>query len=706
MGRRCLPEGPYAWLPSLRPGRDDWQTLLDSVAQLYVRGAKIDWAGFDRDYQPRKVELPLILSSGGVTGPPRPMGPPARPRLAQRGGRILHPLLGRRLVAASSEQIFEAQLFANRPATLADHKIQGLVVMPGAGYLEMALAASAALHGKPWNVCGAMLIEPLLLDKSPKTVQTIFRPMAPARRRSASSAWHSPPPTQNRSSPRSPRDGSKSPRAKSGGDDRRGRRAQPLYRRAARRTMADRGAAQIGPRARTDLPVDSAPLGPRERGAGRAPSRARRRPRGRLSSSSRLARLAASSCWAACCPAPAKDIDAYVPMGVDRIQCLRSPRRAGLLSASIKSLRGNVAVGDMQMLDALGTSARETRRRAVAARAARLAGPPAGRTAARLVLSSWPGSLQALEPLAPRSSATSAEPGAGWCSTRRTALAVRLAERLEMKGAPRDAGAGRRGRRVSADRGPRVLASAASGTPAHRLSLGLGRRRWRSTGLRSGPPATAGAASWTWCRPWPIRRGRATALVAGDPRCPGRRRSPLPLSLAQSPVWGLGRVIAAEHPRLACTRIDLDPEDRRDAADQLAEESVCGQGEDQVVVPRRPAPRALGCGALRHGEPVPCRLPDGQPYRLEITSRGQLDNVTLAAGWTPTAGPGQVEIRVRATGLNFRDVLNVLDLYPGDPGPLGGECAGEIAAVGPGVEHFKPGDRSWRWPRPVSPATC
>ena len=48
---------------------------------------------------------------------------------------------------------------------------------------------------------------------------------------------------------------------------------------------------------------------------------------------------------------------------------------------------------------------------------------------------------------------------------------------------------------------------------------------------------------------------------------------------------------------------------------------------------------------------------------------------------------------MRATGLNFRDVLNVLDLYPGDPGPLGGECAGEIAAVGAGVDHLKPGDQ-------------
>jgi len=51
-----------------------------------------------------------------------------------------------------------------------------------------------------------------------------------------------------------------------------------------------------------------------------------------------------------------------------------------------------------------------------------------------------------------------------------------------------------------------------------------------------------------------------------------------------------------------------------------------------------------------------------------------------------------VEIRVHATGLNFRDVLNALDMYPGDPGPLGGECAGEITAVGKNVTELKVGD--------------
>jgi NADPH:quinone reductase-like Zn-dependent oxidoreductase len=37
-------------------------------------------------------------------------------------------------------------------------------------------------------------------------------------------------------------------------------------------------------------------------------------------------------------------------------------------------------------------------------------------------------------------------------------------------------------------------------------------------------------------------------------------------------------------------------------------------------------------------------------------------------------------------------VLNVLGMYPGDPGPLGAECAGRVTAVGPGVTHVRPGD--------------
>ena len=58
MGRQCLEADARAWLPSLRPGVEDWQQILSSLAQLYVRGIRIDWLGFDLKYARRKVSLP------------------------------------------------------------------------------------------------------------------------------------------------------------------------------------------------------------------------------------------------------------------------------------------------------------------------------------------------------------------------------------------------------------------------------------------------------------------------------------------------------------------------------------------------------------------------------------------------------------------------------------------------------------------------
>jgi NADPH:quinone reductase-like Zn-dependent oxidoreductase/acyl carrier protein len=43
--------------------------------------------------------------------------------------------------------------------------------------------------------------------------------------------------------------------------------------------------------------------------------------------------------------------------------------------------------------------------------------------------------------------------------------------------------------------------------------------------------------------------------------------------------------------------------------------------------------------------------------------------------------------------LNFREVLNVLGLYPGDPGPLGGDFAGVVTQLGSGVTGFEVGQR-------------
>ncbi|NQE34725.1 type I polyketide synthase [Microcoleus asticus] len=58
MGKRCLPKGTGTWLASLKKDEDEWRSLLNSLATLYVSGWDVNWAGFDRNYPRRRVALP------------------------------------------------------------------------------------------------------------------------------------------------------------------------------------------------------------------------------------------------------------------------------------------------------------------------------------------------------------------------------------------------------------------------------------------------------------------------------------------------------------------------------------------------------------------------------------------------------------------------------------------------------------------------
>ena len=62
----------------------------------------------------------------------------------------------------------------------------------------------------------------------------------------------------------------------------------------------------------------------------------------------------------------------------------------------------------------------------------------------------------------------------------------------------------------------------------------------------------------------------------------------------------------------------------------------------------------------------------------------------------PTAGPGELLVRVRACAMNFPDVLIIEDKYqlkPQRPFAPGGEIAGEVIATSEGVSGWNPGDR-------------
>lgn len=81
---------------------------------------------------------------------------------------------------------------------------------------------------------------------------------------------------------------------------------------------------------------------------------------------------------------------------------------------------------------------------------------------------------------------------------------------------------------------------------------------------------------------------------------------------------------------------------------------------------------------------------------LVCSAFGTLDDLKVGELPDPVPGPGEVLIDVHAAGANFPDVLIVQGRYQFKPEPPfapGGEVAGVVGAVGPGVERFKPGDR-------------
>ena len=90
----------------------------------------------------------------------------------------------------------------------------------------------------------------------------------------------------------------------------------------------------------------------------------------------------------------------------------------------------------------------------------------------------------------------------------------------------------------------------------------------------------------------------------------------------------------------------------------------------------------------------------------EITSAEGIDALSLGERSQPEPGPGQVLLRLRASSINYRDLLNILDppargiAYPRVPNSDG---AGEVVEIGPGVTRFAAGDRVagcffQRWP--------
>ncbi|MGW1195427.1 SDR family NAD(P)-dependent oxidoreductase [Streptomyces sp. NPDC002536] len=175
-----------------------------------------------------------------------------------------------------------------------------------------------------------------------------------------------------------------------------------------------------------------------------------------------------------------------------------------------------------------------------------------------------------------------------------------------------------------------------------------------------------------------------------------------PLAPEAATVWGAARCLGAEHPQLPVRRIAMERSDRAGAdAARLTAELADPTAEDEILLTPagRFVPRVHARPAGASGVPAP----RDACYALRLHDPGRSYRVAWEPAEMPRPGPEEVLVSVQAAALNYRDVLQALDMIPlgtaqhgtapGTGHGLGLECAGYVTAVGSRVTGFAVGDR-------------
>ncbi|MCL7380062.1 type I polyketide synthase [Streptomyces sp. 35G-GA-8] len=139
MGRDCVDEGALLVAGS-RANRPEGATLTSAVAALHVRGVALDWQAVFAGRGARRIDLPTYpfqrtsfwLDAGAHTWDVASVG--LRP--------ADHPLLGAAVTLADEEgALLTGRLSLPTHPWLADHTVGGVVLVPGAAFVELAIRA-------------------------------------------------------------------------------------------------------------------------------------------------------------------------------------------------------------------------------------------------------------------------------------------------------------------------------------------------------------------------------------------------------------------------------------------------------------------------------------------------------------------------------------------------------------------------------------
>ncbi|WSK48184.1 SDR family NAD(P)-dependent oxidoreductase [Micromonospora zamorensis] len=157
MGADCVSDAVF--VPVQRSDRDQPTSLLTALAQVFVRGVAVNWAQCHPGG--RLIELPTYAFQHRRYWP-------AGPAAAARRDRTGHPLFDTAvtLAEAGGERVLTGHWSVATLPWLADHRVDGALLVPGTALVEAALAA-----GTGDRLDDLVLSAPLILDEGGAQIQ-------------------------------------------------------------------------------------------------------------------------------------------------------------------------------------------------------------------------------------------------------------------------------------------------------------------------------------------------------------------------------------------------------------------------------------------------------------------------------------------------------------------------------------------------------
>ncbi len=651
MGQECLSEGARgraAFLPALRKDRPEPDVLTSALSSLHAHGQAVDWTAFFAPAHPRRVQLPTYAFQRErfwLDAPRSRSDDVASAGLSSAD----HPLLGAVVPLADSDGfVFTGRLSLAEHPWLAGHAVFGSVILPGTAFVELALAAAHRV--------GLERVEELTLEA----------PLAlPAK-------------------------GAVVVQLSVGAPDEAGRRPVAVHAQPeGAATWTRHAAGLLGPAAPADtfdlhtwppqgatpLPLDGAydriaalgfGYGPEFQGLKGAWRRGEelfaeaRLPDGLEPAGFGLHPALLDSALHACLLEGAAE--AAVPFSWTGV----SLRAVGASSIRVRLARGGGDALSLQIADAAGEPV---------ASVAALATRPASAGQVRGALGAPHDALFRVDWTALVGTSASTSPGG-----HRVLLG---ADELGL-GAALEAASAR------LDRHPDLAAlrgAIANGAPAPEVVVAAFPPRDEKDLVAAAHAATAGALALlqAWLAD---ERLASTRLVLVTRRAVAAGADEDVFDLVHAPLWGLVRSTQAEHPDRGIALLDVDGEE----ASRQALPAAVASEEPQLAL------RSGALAAPRLARRLPTDTlapPEAVTWRLGIPAHGTLDAFKLVPHPEAAAplAEGEVRIAVRAAGLNFRDALIALGMYPGNPGFVGNEGAGVVVETGPGVTSVAVGDR-------------